>query len=799
MLILLHLTGQQIFRKTTFNSLVYGTHFAPPPFLSEKGKNLFKAIASAKIAVAKLTTHTCLQVVLLLGSVAFLSPLHLAAQSGSPFRDRSPSDWLLGVSAGAQNTGVDVIHMEGNCTLTAAVMDGSNGGLYWYNSANAAGGPGYMSILFTATSFPVIFGLKDPDVALSAQRQESGWLIVATVVGVSVVDNYIYAMDYLYDCEANSFREPTQICKLGYALSQNQENPPIQDGGNSEFLSNLSHQLMTRRCYSPNVDANKDGKVVITWAEEAQVAYGAVYDAWMTNLLGISQSAVTKAVKVGSVKSAQGIAGSNDCYRGKCDGSLEIVYSHNTDPSANPPASLSTTHYGGTTYGDPVSTVGETETDASTFMWPDVTISEGTDPIVTYVFTRKTNQPVYANLSRWLITVQRKYSECGWLNSTDRSIPPVGHSFKDDWHPMISYVNRIAANRSHGTNGSEFMFVAGSYGGPLSECEIVNGGPQGAIFGYGCSAPGVYFGGHPLNNNPNIMMLRQGAPVVAKAHTYTDVNYQVAWEIDGETGQPSAEFWKSTNNSQFKEIIGNSYDQSGVTHQDHYSFVNDEVLNDQRAVSIAQVHVEGEDRSHTVYAWLSDHDTNPTLFLKEVSNLFAGASILEGLDLSQTCAVGCEGMLGARRSYFDGTTVFPVPVKVGGLLTVSEDLKGSDFKLISVHGKTIQSGKISLGAIKVPESITPGVYQLYIKTTVQKVFNAKIVVEYTAYRGKRFPLLFSLFYEKLINFTPPVPVVICCHSTNHNTRYLCFAACVDSYYVFSNHQCKFVSANPCGS
>lgn len=619
------------------------------------------------------------------------------------------------------NTGNASARVDNGTVINVSVVDGPDGGFYWFHPSAVGVTPGARKMPFNGMVEPKVHGLKDPDVALFAGMVDGKQKVVDVVVGISPVDNHVYAFDIEYDCNKKTFNSPKIFCKLGWALEPGQEEAPNYHLAAPGILNEPSYKLFNRRCSSPNVDVNNQGQVAIVWAETAEISYGGDFDQWMVDILGLSSANATYLVRRGSIMSAQGQIGTNGCYAGvnSCDNRRDHGFDYDGGGTLEEVTNRST----GSQYGDPISSWEETDLEVYSYMNPDVCISDAKspqEPIITYVYTRKPNQPLRNNSKRTLITVQKRFTDCTFRDPRLRRITNSSHEGEiDTWAPVITERHRIAAYRTNEAD-HRFMFVGGADGGIFGFCDQTVNAPYGEVLGYGKVDAGntSLFQGEQLNASANLRPFKQRLPAIA-----FDMNrnkYLVGWEL---------EFPKSPTEV---VLVACTYSSSNPPTKtaSEYSIVNESVADQSLALSVAApLTLTAPGSPINAFSWIRNPVSGTRNLMIRESTIEAGTAALTGLNLVN----GRNGFCGEPAELETPTgpgshrlRSYPNPSETERTVIVEDNFESNgNYELKNTFGVTVQQGKLESGAFTPNGKLSPGSYILHIdkagKRTTTKV------------------------------------------------------------------------------
>lgn len=655
--------------------------------------------------------------------IVLIAGMNQRVMAQSPLYDALPNQYSLGTGNLGLNTGTASARYQNGTVITVTVIDGPDGGLYWFHP-NAIGvapvNRGAQALLFSAMGNTNLVGLKDPDVAMLAWNDNGNQRVVAVIVGVSPVDNHVYAFDVEYDCNEKKFQAPQNVCKLGWAREPILETAPNYHPGSTTILNEPSFKVFNRRCSSPNVDVNRSGQVAIVWAETIEIAYGGDFDQWMIDILGLSGSNATYLTRRGSIMSAEGVLGSGNCYAGVCGNSIGDRtggYDITGGSSSTNPIPTDTQ------YGDPVSAWDETDLEVYSYMNPDVCISDAKspqEPIITYVYTRKPNQPLRNNSKRTLITVQKRFRDCTFRDPRLRRITNSSHEGEiDTWEPVITERYRIAAYRTN-QEDHRFMFVGGADGGIFGFCDQTVNAPYGEVLGYGKFDAGntSLFQGEQLNASANLRPFKQRLPAIA-----FDMNrnkYLVGWEL---------EFPKSPTEVVLVACTYSSNNPPTKTAPE-YSIVNESVADQSLALSVAApLTLTATGSPINAFSWIRNPVSGTRNLMIRESTIEAGTASLTGLNLVN----GRNGFCGEPAEVETPTgpgsyrlRSYPNPSETERTVIVEDNSESNgNYELKNTFGVTVQQGKLEFGAFTPNGKLSPGTYILHIdkagKRTTTKV------------------------------------------------------------------------------
>jgi hypothetical protein len=514
----------------------------------------------------------------------------------------------------SNNTGTDAIMNSQGQLLQFSTSDGANGGIYWKEYSGTNGGISFTDLATNNPQYPEIAGLMDPDLAIAT----NGTQIVVVLVGISPLDNRVHYYNFNVSCGTSvEVTLMESACPssyknngLGFAIAPGDEVVPDFAFGSFVYwpLGNISSDkdfMFSRRCKSPNVDANASGDVVITWVEDAVVGTPFQATAPFASFMNLTSPNLCIKWRQGNVMSAQGHI-SDPCYKGRCN----LVRDLN-DKYYIGSGSLSTISSGGY-FGDFVASKLERTPNNYFYQAADVAISQQPSsgkPIISYSFFRYTNKLVEPIADPALITTQINLGGCYFNNTTNNRINAV--TYKDNWgalYGLYGDIPRIAAgNKTDGKSLEDFVVIL-STTGAVYNCALETILAPGSVGLYWQN--GVYEGARRANNETDV----SSNPVANGAIAYnSDQNIVTAvWDVVLGTNARdivAKDFFFGTTSTGFGLPVAGS----------DYSLANLSRDNNQEHPSVASRNTS----TMRGYFW-ADKDPSPNTFKSRLSDRSAG-------------------------------------------------------------------------------------------------------------------------------------------------------------------------------
>lgn len=523
------------------------------------------------------------------------------------------------------NTGTDVIMNDQGHLLQFSTSDGDQGGIYWKEFNGTNGGKSFKQWAIDNPQYPEIDGLKDPDIALTKHNGN----VYAILVGISPMTNRVHYYNFSVICNPLNIEvtllestcssvNPTN--GLGFALEPGDERAPVTAFGNFVYwplgsISGTKDFMFSRHCKSPNVDANENGDVVITWVEDAIVGTPFKATSDFADFMVLTSANLCIKWRQGNVMSAQGNI-STQCYQGKCDYNREELTGKYLYRNGGTLGSIRS----GSFFGDCIASKSERNFDNYFYQAADVAISQQPSsgkPVITYAYFRYSNTLVEPISDPHLITTQIPIGGC-YYTGLNNNRGGITASYKDDWSSLYGDIPRVAATNNIGNNIRDYVVIL-STSGAVYNCELETILAPGSVGLYWYH--GTNWGLRRANNQSDVIV----NPVANAAVAYNSGENRVTAIWDGDLG--------STNGD--REIVAKDYNfNSGGTllnvNGTSYSIVNSTTDNSQLYPSIASRNT-GTMRG---YFWV-DKDPSPNTFRGRLAAEVAGVDQLESASSTQ--------------------------------------------------------------------------------------------------------------------------------------------------------------------
>ena len=576
------------------------------------------------------------------------------------------------VSIDVQNTGTDYAMYNG-CLIQVSVWDGSEPGFGWRAGGGISGSGGASgSLIFEDLTLSCgSFRLTDPDVVLGVYHEQ----LIAKVVGIDP-DNFVRTINFNWDNMTNKFIVDANCpCRYGAAW-------PSASGAPASGLTK------GRKCSYPNIDANADGDVAITWTETetymVEVTLGFPFP--------ITTTPYFMELKRGNVLGAYGTL-DNVCLRCSSNGVRRVFYwdgsSGGTDPFAIFPFSTFNSLPGFPVIADPAGSFDpftEREFPLGWFNSSDVAISESKagKSYLSFVFYDYrydgSGNPLH-------VTQFLGANDCPeWIQ---------------DWNSFYDYPKgtpRIAAPSSDNAGINDFHVVLG-YSGSMFDCET-----QTTTFQSNIGVLGVY-GGTEMLSGATVNILTS-PDLTDRINMNPVISYRLP--ESAENREVLVVSWTSTgiDNTDRGEIIAAQYRPSNATPIGNgYSIVNELLTGNQGIPSVAA----RRDRDVAAYNWA---DLSAPIIEIKQSNLKPGSEVLRG-------EIICEAYPRPANANEQGVILYPNPANQSFVVlpqTKSETMYLTGCVVYNALGKAIPvSFNSETKEVKFKNKPIPGVYQVKLQ------------------------------------------------------------------------------------